>query len=77
MLHHSILTVYIGSNHIRKTMIHEKGEWTSILHDKSFQKGQTVRLGIQFQGICFVRDVHSGNLKYRLQHSTRAIYAVT
>ena len=80
MMFGQILTVYLYTNmdslkqRDRDTWIYTNHTWTTTLQESSFKKGQSIRLGIQFQGVCFLRDLVKHDLKYRLQHHIKTIY---
>jgi hypothetical protein len=77
MLFGNILTVYLYTKmekfKDRETWIYNK-EWTTTLNESSFTKGDSIRLAIQFQGVCFLNDLSKHEIKYRLQHQIKAIY---
>lgn len=76
MLHGTILTAYI---HIQTTEPYKQtevyqGGWKT-LDEARFQKGHLIRLGIQFQGVCFLYTQGTQERKYRLQHHVKVVYA--
>ena len=78
MYHNSILTIYLhGFNpdqvHTGRIWNWSAAAWKKGVDQTSFSKGQTVRLAIRFQGICFLK-VEGGKMRYRIQHQTVAIY---
>lgn len=77
MLFGTILTVYLYTTppfQEKETWFYSNSKWSSKLTNNSFQKGQSIRLGIQFQGVCFLHNLQSKDCKYRLQHQVKAIY---
>lgn len=46
--------------------------WTKGAKDTSFQAGETVRVALRLQGVCFLYQPH--RIKFRIQHQTVAIY---
>ena len=84
MLFGTVLTVYLFTKpenyKDRETWCYNNewtDKWTNKITEHTFVKGQYVRLGIQFQGICFLHDLEKNDLKYRLQHQIKTIYCQT
>ena len=78
MYHNSILTVYLhGFNpdqaHTGRVWNWSTAVWKKGVGPTSFSKGQTLRLAIRFQGICFIKT-EGCKTRYRIQHQTVAIY---
>jgi hypothetical protein len=77
MLFGSILTVYLYTKppfQEKETLLYSNSTWSSKLQKNTFEKGQSIRLGIQFQGVCFLHNLQLNDCKYRLQHQVKAIY---
>lgn len=75
MLHGTVLTahIHVGSADVQKRTDVCRG--TTWSHSLDLVKGQTIRLGIQFQGVCFLLNHETQERKYRLQHHVTVIYA--
>ena len=78
MLFGTLLTVYVYTKadtfKERETWCCHNNQWTNILKETTFRKGDSIRLGIQFQGVSFLQDNSKRELKYRLQHQVKVIY---
>lgn len=76
MLHQTILSVYIHTNpqDEKKVGIYRNSEWSETFTKETLHKGQSIRLAIRFQGICFFKNSVTHEQKYRIQHHTRAIF---
>ena len=77
MLFGTILTVYLYTKppfQEKETFLYSNTKWSTKLQRHTFEKGQSIRLGIQFQGVCFLHNLQSNDCKYRLQHQVKAIY---
>ena len=79
MYHNSILTVYLhGFNpdqvHTGRVWNWSNMGWKKGVGPASFSKGQSLRLAIRFQGVCFIKTDNGQRLRFRIQHQTVAIY---
>ncbi len=77
MLFGTILTVYLYTKppfQEKETLLYSNSKWSTKLQKNTFEKGQSIRLGIQFQGVCFLHNLQSKDCKYRLQHQVKVIY---
>jgi hypothetical protein len=78
MLQNTILTVYVNTKKDDSPVpIWKHTTWSHDITANTFTKRQPIQLGIRFQGICFFKNLATREHKYRIQHTTRAIYAVT
>ena len=76
--HNHTLTVYLhGQNQEKKVVgrvwIWKNNTWQKGAGPTSFKRGQSLRVAIRFQGICFLPG-HGGVTFTRLQHQVIAIY---
>lgn len=74
----NILTIYLhGPNPEKKqtgrVWIWQEHEWQKGASVYSFKKDQIIRVGLRFQGVCFLQTIQK-KMRYRIQHQTVTIF---
>jgi len=78
LLRGTTFTVYVhGPNpegcQTGRVWMWKTGSWQKGVTQASFRKGQQIRLGIRFQGICFLPSSNGGEVYTRLQHQVISV----
>jgi hypothetical protein len=57
-----------------RVWIWKENQWHKGANSTIFKKDQEIRIGLRFQGICFLPSQNS-KTRFRLQHQTIAIFS--